>query len=148
MEGGLPILLVEDSQSDALLIQHAFRKAQIRNSFIHVANGSDGLKLLARWAADGRPPPAFVILDLALPDLSGYEVLRWIRKEPAYRRLPVVIVTGSNESLDHPATHSLGATAFYRKALCFEDLYGMIQTIGGYWLMQSSSHSIGSNPLL
>jgi CheY-like chemotaxis protein len=132
------ILLIEDCESDALLIQQTFRKALIRNPVTHARTGLDGLKLLDSLK-DSPAKPIFVLLDISLPDLNGYEVLRWIRRHPEYNQLPVIVITGSNNPLEPRVCEMLGANHFFKKTLSFEDLGPMVRGAGGYWLLQTCS---------
>ncbi|HWP73412.1 MAG TPA: response regulator, partial [Methylomirabilota bacterium] len=98
----LPILLVEDSPDDALLIQRAFRKANLANPVQHVSDGEEAVAYLSGappWSDRAKfPLPVFMLLDLKLPRRSGLEVLEWVRRESAVKRLPVVVLTSSRES--------------------------------------------------
>lgn len=81
----LPILLVEDSPDDALLIQRAFRKANLANPVQHVSDGEEAVAYLSGappWSDRAKfPLPVFMLLDLKLPRRSGLEVLEWVRRE-------------------------------------------------------------------
>lgn len=134
---GPVILLVEDSDSDALLIEQAFRKARILNKIIRLSAGMPAISYLEAKEAR-KESPVFVLLDLSLPDLSGYEILRWIRSHPASRELPAVIVTGSDHPEERATSFALGANAFFRKTLNFEDLIALVRSVGGCWRLQTS----------
>src|SRR5262249_53068391 len=117
------ILLVEDSQSDEKLTIRAFVKSGVTNE-IHVArDGVEPLDYLFETGAHaerkGAPLPALVLLDLNLPRLDGAEVLRRIRANERTRFLPVVILTSSKEDEDIVSSYSLGANAYVRKPLDF-----------------------------
>jgi CheY-like chemotaxis protein len=133
------ILLVEDSDSDALLIERAFRKAGVANGLIRMSNGVAAKDYLQTVASSdvNYDTPLFVLLDLKLPGLSGHELLRWIRSEDALRNLPVVIVTGSERPEEQSAVELAGATAFYRKQLSFDKLVDLIHSTGAYWSLQT-----------
>jgi CheY-like chemotaxis protein len=133
------ILLVEDSDSDALLIERAFRKAGVANGLVRMSNGVAAKDYLQTVASSdvNYDTPLFVLLDLKLPGLSGHELLRWIRSEDALRNLPVVIVTGSERPEEQSAVELAGATAFYRKQLSFDKLVDLIHSTGAYWSLQT-----------
>jgi DNA-binding response OmpR family regulator len=139
MQEELPILLFEDSDNDAQSILHAFRKAQVRNPIIHFSTGVDGLKYLFREFRRNRPVGAFLILGLTLPDLSGFEVLRWLRKNPVGRKMPVILLTDAPQEGDHFTGELLGAEVVHSKNLNFENLCGIIHKLGGYWLLRTSA---------
>ncbi len=136
------ILLVEDSDSDALLIEQTFRKARVANRLMRVPSARDAIHYLeGKTIFNNRheyPLPLFVLLDLKLPDITGYELLRWIRSRPESSKLPVVVVTGSEYPEESEVAGALGADAFFRKHLRFEQLIEMVHSIGATWSLRTS----------
>ncbi len=98
------MLLVEDNPSDIGLTQRAFSKSHIVNELVVVEDGQEALDYLfgegAYEGRDGQQLPALVLLDLKLPKVDGFEVLKRIRSDPRTRRLPVVMLTTSSEEQD------------------------------------------------
>jgi CheY-like chemotaxis protein len=133
------ILLVEDSDSDALLIEQAFRKSRVLNEIRRVSTGLEAVHYINGHHGYGDrihfPFPAMILLDLMLPDMSGYELLRWIQNDPIARTTPVAIVTGSRNPGDAAATRSLGACAFFEKNLHFENLIELVRSSGASWAL-------------
>jgi CheY-like chemotaxis protein len=134
-----PILLVEDSPDDALLIQRAFHKANLANPVQLVRDGEEAVAYLS-----GAPPyddrarfslPVLMLLDLKLPRRSGLEVLAWVRQEPALKRLPVVVLTSSRESVDVNRAYDLGVNSYLTKPVGFEALLEMVRNVNLYWLV-------------
>ncbi len=134
-----PILLVEDSPDDALLIQRAFKKANLANPVQLVRDGDEAVAYLS-----GAPPyddrtrfplPVFMLLDLKLPRRSGLEVLAWVRQESLVRRLPVVVLTSSRESVDVNRAYDLGVNSYLTKPVGFEALLEMVKNVNLYWLV-------------
>jgi CheY-like chemotaxis protein len=134
-----PILLVEDSPDDALLIQRAFRKANLANPVELVRDGEDAVTYLSGAAPyedrERFPLPVFMLLDLKLPRRSGLEVLAWVREQPALRRLPVVVLTSSRESVDVNRAYDLGVNSYLTKPVGFEALLEMVKNVNLYWLV-------------
>jgi CheY-like chemotaxis protein len=135
----LPILLVEDSPDDALLIQRAFRKANLANPVQHVRDGEEAVAYLSGappWSdREEYPLPVFMLLDLKLPRRSGLEVLEWVRREPTLKRLPVVVLTSSRESVDVNRAYDLGVNSYLTKPVGFEALLEMVKNVNLYWLV-------------
>ena len=133
------ILLVEDNLSDVELTRRAFEKRHISNSLMVAEDGKEALDyLFAEGAHAGRDVtdlPTVVLLDLKLPKLDGLEVLRRIRAEPRTKRLPVVILTSSNEEQDLAASYDLGANSYIRKPVDFAKFAEAIEYLGLYWLV-------------
>jgi len=136
-----PILLVEDSPDDALLIQRAFRKANLANPVELVRDGEEAVAYLSGKAPyDDRarfPLPVFMLLDLKLPRRSGLEVLAWVRQESVVKRLPVVVLTSSRESVDVNRAYDLGVNSYLTKPVGFEALLEMVKNVNLYWLVMN-----------
>lgn len=141
MASDYTILLVEDSPDDVLLIQRAFRKANLVNPISVV---DDGEKAIAYIAGTGdyadrtrHPVPVLVLLDLKLPRKSGHEVLAWIKQNPTFKRLPVVVLTSSTETIDVNKAYDLGANSYLVKPVGFDDLFAMVKTLQPYWMIMN-----------
>jgi len=133
------ILLVEDNPSDVELTKRALEKRHIINALLVAEDGQEALDyLFATGAHAGRDVtdlPTVVLLDLKLPKLDGLEVLRRIRADPRTKRLPVVILTSSNEEQDLAAGYDLGANSYIRKPVDFAKFAEAIEYLGLYWLV-------------
>src|SRR5688572_29057247 len=113
------ILLVDDNENDALLMQHAFRRAGITNTLMRARDGEEAIDYLAGTGAfadrQRYPFPALVLLDLKMPRVDGFEVLRWIRSQMTMKRLPVTVLTSSDQQWDIDRAHELGVTSYLQK---------------------------------
>jgi CheY-like chemotaxis protein len=132
------ILLVEDNRMDAELTLDAFHEAKLVNT-IHVAsNGEIALDYLfgrGKYADRNTfPMPNLVLLDLKLPGIDGFEVLRQVKTTPILKRLPVVILTSSKEEGDRALSDDHGANSYLVKPVSFEGFLGVVRQIEGYWL--------------
>lgn len=133
------ILLVEDNPMDEELTLLALKKANILNEAVVARDGVEALDyLLARGRHATTPPPPLpqvVLLDLKLPKVDGLEVLRELRAHPRTKRVPVVILTSSNEDQDVIRGYGLGANSFVRKPVDFEQFLDAARQLGLYWLV-------------
>jgi CheY-like chemotaxis protein len=131
-------LLVEDSEDDALLIKRAFQRANVLNPVHLVKNGEEAIEYLAgagRYSSrEEFPLPGIVLLDLKMPGVDGFEVLRWIRLQPGLKALRVVVLTSSDDMRDVTLAYQLGANSFLIKPIDFERFVEISQAISGYWL--------------
>jgi two-component system response regulator len=131
------ILLVEDNPDDEALMLRALRKSRIQTSIVIAHDGVEALDfLLARGAHAGRDQtamPLAVLLDLKLPKISGLEVLRYLRDDPRTRRLPVILLTSSDEERDMVEGFRLGASSYVRKTADFGGFIETIRRIGESW---------------
>jgi two-component system, response regulator len=131
------ILLVEDNPSDIDLTRRAFARARISNPLRVAEDGLEALDILFGDANAGLP--AIVLLDLKLPLVDGFEVLRRIRSEARTRRLPVVILTSSKEDQDVASGYDLGVNSYIRKPVDFGQFTEAIRQLGLYWLVINES---------
>ena len=133
----MPILLVEDDYNDVLLIQRAFRKANIKPLVSTVSDGDETILYLqgkGKYADRSQYPlPLLVLLDLKLPRRSGLEVLAWIRQQPQLKRLLVVVLTSSQENSDLAQAYDLGANSYLVKPIDFHEFVRLVQLIDDYW---------------
>lgn len=133
------ILLVEDNDDDVALTLRAFGKSGVSNEIVVVRDGVQALEYLygtGTYAGKGPPElPQVVLLDLKLPRVDGLEVLRKIRSEERTRRLPVVVLTSSNEQRDLVDSYDLGANSFVRKPVDFAQFLEAARQLGLYWLV-------------
>lgn len=138
VQNSTTILHVEDDPNDVLLIARAFRKAGL-SAQIHVVNdGEQALHYLGgnnSFAERERfPLPSLVLLDLKLPRKSGIEVLEWIRSQPGVKRIPVVMLTSSKQSVDINRAYELGVNAYLVKPVNFDGLVDLVKTLDSFWL--------------
>jgi two-component system response regulator len=132
-----PILLVEDNQDDVELTLMAFEQARIGNPVIVARDGVEALDYLfgegKHAGRDTSEQPVVVLLDLKLPKVGGLEVLERIRREESTRRVPVVILTTSNEQDDMIRATDLHANSYVRKPVDFDTFLGATRQLGLYW---------------
>ena len=137
------ILLVEDNPDDEALTLRALKKNNIFNRVVVARDGAEALDYLfcrGEYAGrDGRDLPELVLLDLKLPKVDGLEVLRQLRGAERTRRLPVVILTSSNEQRDILAGYDLGANSYIRKPVDFAQFTAAVHQLGVYWLVLNVS---------
>jgi two-component system response regulator len=143
---GQLILLVEDRADDVELTLRAFARSNIANEIVVVVDGEEALDyLFATGAYAGRDPsrmPSVVLLDLQLPKVDGLDVLRRMRADCRTRRLPVVVLTSSNEEQDIVRSYDLGANSFVRKPVDFAEFVDAARQLGLYWLALNESSKI------
>lgn len=119
----------------------------------HLAEGikQTGIPAQVRWASDGvealsylsaRDPsprgtpsayPSLVLLDLRLPNTSGMEILGWMGQRPELRKVPVVVLSPSRETLDIPRAYELGAHTYLVKPVPVDELAPLLKSVAAYW---------------
>lgn len=133
------ILLVEDNPDDELLTLRALRRNGVTNEVVVARDGVEALDyLFASGAHSGRDAgvmPELILLDLKLPRVDGFEVLRRLRSDERTRLLPVVILTSSKEQQDMLEGYGLGANSYVRKPVDFEQFVEAVEQLRLYWLV-------------
>ena len=129
------ILLVEDNPADVRLTREALRDARIQNSLTVTSDGAEALAMLqGRGEFAGTPLPDLVLLDLNLPKKSGREVLAEIKDDPRLKRIPVVVLTTSQEAKDVESMYDLHANCFISKPVDFDQFLRVVQAVHEFWL--------------
>ncbi len=109
------VLIVDDSADDRFLFSRALRKSGLNGSVVEVEDGERAIAYL-----QCEPPPAFVLLDLKMPKISGFEVLEWLQAKHMLESFPVVVFTSSPIEKDREKAMKLGATEYLVKTDYFE----------------------------
>lgn len=146
------VLLVEDNDDDIVLVQRAFDSANVALVLKVVRTGMDAIEYFTR---DGKysnrdefPLPDLVLLDLKMPGLDGFEVLRWIRGNPDLKALRVVVLTHSRDLRDVTSAYQLGADSFFMKDVDFQNSKEMMCLLANQWLTKARPPPISMPPQL
>jgi len=140
------ILLAEDGDNDVLLIKRAFAKANILNPLYVVRDGEETIMYMngeGKFAnRDEYPLPDLLLLDLKMPGIDGFEVLRWIREQPGLSALRILVLTSSEHMRDVNQAYRLGANSFLVKPHDFNDFIELSKTIQDFWLRRSKGPEV------
>jgi CheY-like chemotaxis protein len=132
------ILVAEDDQTDAYFFQRAFNRAGIPVTLHFVHDGQEVIEYLegAGQFADraAHPLPQLSLLDLNMPRLDGFDVLEWVRKQPAFNNLQLVIFSSSDETKDVNRAYGLGANWYLVKPHSMDELTALVGRFKKHWL--------------
>jgi len=132
------VLSVDDNDVDGALLERAFKRTSIPARLFRVSEGPQALAYLSGDGIyrdrDSYPLPDLVLLDLAIPTMSGVEVLKWIRDQPGVKRTKVLIFTSSEKPEDFRAANQIGADGYLLKPTKFDDLKNLVKQIHEEWL--------------
>ncbi len=134
---GVPIeiLVVEDNPGDARLTQEALRDGNLRSTLHHVPDGVEALAFLRREGPySSVPRPDLILLDLNLPRMDGYEILAAIKDNDDWKRIPVIVLTTSDDERDVLKVYDLHANCFIRKPVQLDAFLAVVQSIQDFWL--------------
>jgi two-component system response regulator len=133
------ILLVEDNADDEALTMRALSKNNITNKVVVARDGVEALDYLfgiGTYAGrDTRMQPELILLDLKLPKIDGFEVLKRLRADVRTKLLAVVILTSSKEQQDIVNGYGFGANSYVRKPVDFQQFVDAVLQLGLYWLV-------------
>lgn len=135
------ILLVEDNEDDAFFMSQALKDAGITNPLKHLEDGQAAIDYLSGTGKfsdrEKNPLPMVVFLDLKMPMKSGHDVLAWIRAQPQFEKLVVIVLTSSNEERDLKRAYELGANSYVVKPPTAKQLLELAEAFKLWWLRQN-----------
>jgi chemotaxis family two-component system response regulator Rcp1 len=125
----IEILLVEDNPGDVRLTREALHESKVHNN-LHVAR--DGIEAMA-YLRNGNVLPDIILLDLNMPRMSGHEVLREIKQDPDLAKIPVVVLTTSQDETDIEMAYALHANCYINKPVDMDQFVKIVKTIENFW---------------
>ncbi len=125
-----PILLVEDDQVDVMTVKRALKEIKVTNPVVNPENGEEALKYLRDPASK---KPCIILLDLNMPIMNGIEFLDVIKHDPRLKRIPVVVLTTSEEQQDKMNSFDLGVAGYMAKPVDYRQFVEVMRTIDAYW---------------
>lgn len=131
----MEILLIEDGLLDARITIEALRRGQIQHRLTLVRDGEEAIAFLRREGCFARAPrPDLILLDVMLPKKHGVEVLREIRGDEQLRRIPVVVLTASEDERDKASCEALRIDGFVQKPVNLEKFLAVVRKLKRFWL--------------
>ena len=134
----LNILLVEDDELDVMNVRRAFKKNNILNPLYVVGNGLEALDMLrgkGEVSADFPGERRIILLDLNMPRMSGIEFLHELRKDPALRPIPVIVLTTSDEERDKVEAYELNVAGYILKPVTLGSFVETMALLNKYWML-------------
>lgn len=136
------ILLVEDDDIDAELVERAFKKNKIANPLYRARDGVDALEMLrGENGYDQVLTPRLVLVDLNMPRMDGIEFLREMRADPKLRRTIVFVLTTSKREEDKARAYDLNVAGFLVKSNLGDEFMAMIEMLDCYWRIVEFPHN-------
>ena len=125
-----PILLVEDDQVDTMTVKRALKEIHVTNPLVHLENGEEAVHYLRD--AEGEKP-CIILLDLNMPIMNGIEFLQVVKHDDQLRRIPVVVLTTSEEQQDKVNSFNLGVAGYMAKPVDYRQFVEVMRSIDAYW---------------
>lgn len=140
------ILVVEDNPEQGELICKVLSEGRVTNRVFAVGSGEEAVAYLSGQGVfanrDTYPLPTLLLLDLKLPGISGFEVLNWVRTNPAVSRMPVVVLTGTMQDGNIERAYALGANSYLLKPFGMDELRTMVKSINAYWVILAAKPAV------
>jgi two-component system, chemotaxis family, response regulator Rcp1 len=131
----IEVLLVEDTESDARRTMDALRDGRVRNRVVWVQDGEQALDFLHQTGTFAKARrPDLILLDWYLPKINGWDVLAHIKEDPDLKRIPVVIMTTSDQERDIMKAYNLHANCFVNKPVDVREFITVVRSIEDFWL--------------
>jgi CheY-like chemotaxis protein len=136
------ILVVEDNEAERLIMQEAFKEANVQHDLQMVKSGVEALELLNAKGDFAAPKPDLIILDLNMPGKNGLEVLSEIKQNSKWKHIPILIFSNSEYSGDICKCYTLGVNAYLNKPADFQGFIDLARVIDVFWfkLVRYCSH--------
>ncbi len=125
-----PILLVEDDQVDVMTVRRALKETHVTNPVVNLENGEEALKYLHNPECT---KPCIILLDINMPIMNGIEFLRVMKQDALFKRIPVVVLTTSDEQQDISSSFDLGVAGYMAKPVDYRKFVEVMRTINAYW---------------
>lgn len=125
-----PILLVEDDQVDVMTVKRALKEIRVTNPVVNLENGEEALKYLRDPAS---VKPCIILLDLNMPIMNGIEFLQVAKQDTKLKRIPVVVLTTSEEQQDKVNSFEWGVAGYMAKPVDYRQFVEVMRSIDAYW---------------
>jgi CheY-like chemotaxis protein len=125
-----PILLVEDDQVETMQVTRALKEIRVTNQIVHQENGEEALDFLGDENSD---KPCIIFLDLNMRIMNGFEFLQAVKKNERLKRIPVVVLTTSDEQQDKVDSFNLGAAGYIAKPSNYRQFVEVMRSVDTYW---------------
>ena len=132
MRNSKPMLLVEDDRVDAMTVERAVKDLKITNQLVHTVNGEEGLEYLR---SESNKKPCLILLDLNMPKMNGIEFLKIVKADDVLKKIPVVVLTTSEEEQDVVESFKLSVAGYMVKSVDYKKFVEVIRTIDLYWTL-------------
>jgi len=135
MRSSRPILLVEDDRVDAMTVKRALKDLKVTNPLVNTPNGEEALGHLRN---DSNKKPCVILLDLNMPRMNGIELLKIIKADDELKKIPVVVLTTSQDTHDKAETFGLSVAGYILKPTDYKKFVETMRAIDIYWTLSES----------
>ncbi|MEB3210497.1 MAG: response regulator [Leptolyngbyaceae bacterium] len=134
-ERAINILLVEDDEVDVMTVQRAFKKSRVNNPLDVASNGIEALERLRAPDRADVDDPHLILLDLNMPKMNGIEFLKELRQDPQLSKIPVIVLTTSDQERDRVEAYNLHVAGYILKPVTFAKFVEVVEVLNQYWTL-------------
>jgi DNA-binding response OmpR family regulator len=128
-----PVLVAEDDVNDQQLLRMAFERAGIRHPMVMVQDGAQAIEYLSDVPTQ-HPLPCFLLTDLKMPRVDGFDLLKWIQSQDRFQNLPIIVLSASCHESDMQRTLGMGAREYFVKPSDFRGLIALVKQLHAAWI--------------
>ena len=128
-----PILIAEDDDVDIMIIKRAFKQLGVLNELIIMHNGEE---IISYLSSSKKELPCLIILDINMPKMNGHECLKHIKKNTAYKHIPVFMLSSSKEQQDIDKSFFRGIAGYILKTIEYDSFLDSIKVLNTYWAVK------------
>jgi CheY-like chemotaxis protein len=121
------VLVIDDNPADFLIIRRAIKNVDPHSTFVHIVNGEEAIDILIRMDTGEITKPKCIILDINMPKVDGFDVLRHLKKSNSLKNVPVIMCSSSSNKQDIGTAMELGAVSYVTKAFALKDYVKTVQ---------------------
>jgi len=139
----IDILLVEDNPDHAMLTKKILEDNKVVNKIYLVEDGEEALDFVYRMGKynnGNAHRPGLILLDVKLPKIDGFTVLKQLKNDPEYKNIPIVMLTTSSRDEEIVKGYADGANSYVTKPIKFDEFTETIKCIGIYWGLICSNY--------
>ncbi len=127
MNNAVTIVMIEDDEGHARLIEKNIARAGVKNAIVHFVSGADAL---AYFQHADRPKSLLILLDLNLPDMTGIDILQYLKDREPLKRTPVIVLTTTDDRREVERCYELGCSVYITKPVEYEHFANAIRQLG------------------
>ncbi|MFH1612225.1 MAG: response regulator [bacterium] len=134
----IPILIIDDNEDDIFILQRAFKRVKILNEIFVVRSGEEAVDFIyhqGKYADKKSPTPGLILLDISMPKIDGFAVLKKLKADPIYKKIPVIMLTTSSREEDIVRSYEDGACSYITKPTDFNEFMKAIERFEVYWTL-------------
>lgn len=132
MNQSITIILADDDSGHRSLMKRNLGRSNVANQIVEFCDGQEVLDYFKKRKADGslNPDGYLVLLDIRMPKIDGVSVLRQLKADPALRKIPVIMVTTTDDPLEVDRCHELGCSHYVAKPVEYEEFINAVRNLG------------------